>query len=98
MKRYHLTLGPKRTTASLDNLLSGLLAVRLGALPQSPQAHDAVRAWLQAQLDRNNDPERCRVSQWLRDETLLFLVDKSLSDAYLDWLLEHESSPFRVTR
>ena len=97
-QRYHLTLGPKRTTASLDNLLSALLAIRLGAIPQSPQAHDTVRAWLQAQLDRANDPEHCRVSRWLRDQALLFLVDKTLSDAYLDWSLDHESSPFRVTR
>ncbi len=89
--RYHLTLGHKRTTVRLDDVLSGLLAIRLGAIPQSPQAHDAVRAWLQAQLDRANDPGRCRVSPWLRDEALLFLVDKTSSDTYLDWLLEHES-------
>jgi hypothetical protein len=91
MKRYHLTLGHRRTTVSLDNLLSGLLAIRLGTTPQSPQAHDAVRAWLQQQLDRNNDPGRCRVSQWLRDEVLLFLVDNTLADAYIDWWIEHDS-------
>ncbi len=95
MKRYHVTLGAKRTTASVDTLLSDLLALRLGSKPQSPEAHHVVRAWLQQQLDRNNDPGRCLVSQWLRGEILLFLVDKSLSEAYLDDLLDGpgESQP-----
>ena len=90
MKHYHLSLGQKRTTVSLDTMLSDLLAIRLGSRPQSPQAHGAVRAWLQQQLDQTNDPGRVRVSQWLRDQALLFLVDKHLSNTYLDWLLEHQ--------
>ncbi len=87
--RYHLTLGHKRTTVSLDRLLSDLLAIRLGAFPHAPKAHGVVRTWLQQQLDQTNDPGRVRVSRWLRDQALLFLVDKYLSDTYLDWLLEH---------
>ena len=89
MKRYHLTLGRKRTTVSLDTLLSDLLAIRLGSFPHSPQAHGAIRAWLQQQLDQANDPGRIRVSQWLRDQAVLFLVDNHLSNTYLDWLLEN---------
>jgi hypothetical protein len=89
MKHYNLSLGQKRTTVSLDTMLADLLAIRLGSRPQSPQAHGAVRAWLQQQLDQTNDPGRVRVSQWLRDQALLFLVDKHLSNTYLDWLLEH---------
>jgi hypothetical protein len=91
MKRYHLTLGPKRTTASLDTMLSDLLAIRLGSFPPSPKTHAIVRAWLQQRLDQANDPGRIRVSQWLRDQTILFLVDKQLSDTYLDWWLEGPS-------
>ena len=91
MKRYHLTLGHKRTTASLDNMLSDLLAIRLGSFPPSAQTHGAVRAWLQQQLDQANDPGRIQVSQWLRDQALLFLVDNHLSNTYLDWLLEDRS-------
>ena len=91
MKRYHLRLGSKRTTVSVDNILSELLAIRLGFCPQSAQAHGSVRAWLQQQLDQANDPGRIRVSQWLRDQTILFLVDKKLSDTYLDWWLEGPS-------
>ena len=93
MKRYHLTLGPKRTTVSLDNMVSDLLAIRLGSVPQSPQAHGAVRTWLQQRLDRDNDPGRFRVSQWLTDQALLFLVNNQLSEAYLDWWLEQDDDP-----
>ena len=89
MKRYHLTLGQKRTTVSLDTLLSDLLAIRLGAFPHSPKAHAVVRTWLQQQLDQANDPGRIRVSRWLRGQAVLFLVDNHLSTTYLDWLLEH---------
>lgn len=91
MKRYHLTLGQKRTTVSLDTMLSDLLAIRLGAFPQSPHAHGAVRAWLQQRLDQANDPGRLRVSQWLRDQAVLFLLDNNLSNTYLDWWLENQS-------
>ncbi len=90
MKRYHLRLGSKRTTVSLDNMVSDLLAIRLGSVPQSPQAHGSVRAWLQQRLDWDNDPGRLRVSQWLTDQALLFLVDNTLSDTYFDWLLEQD--------
>ncbi len=89
MTRYHVTLAQKRTTVSLDNLLSNLLAIHLGSLPQSPQAHRTVRAWLQDRLDQANDPGRILVSQWLRDQALLVLVDQPLANAYLDWLLEN---------
>lgn len=91
MKRFHLTLGQKRTTVSLDTMLSDLLAIRLGSFPQSPQAHGAVRAWLQQRLDQANDPGRIRVSQWLTDQAVLFLVDTNLSNTYLDWWLENQS-------
>ena len=88
MKRYHLTLGQKRTTVSLGPVISNLLALRLGCTPQSPKAHGTVRSWLQQRLDENNDPGRIRVSQWLQDQIVLFLVDTNLSERYGDWLLE----------
>jgi len=91
MKRYHVTLGSRRTTASLDTLLSDLLAIRLGARPQSSEAHRTVWTWLQQQLNQGNDPGRCLVSHWLRDQAVLFLVDKTLSDAYLELVLDADS-------
>lgn len=89
MRCYQLTLGDNPTTVRLDPLLNDLLALRLGACPQSTQARRTVRVWLQQQLDQTHDPRRVRVSRWLTHQALLFLVDKPLSETYLDWLLEH---------
>jgi len=85
--RYHVQLGTKRTTVSLDETLADLLALQLNQQPHTPEAHTAVREWLQRRLDADNDPYRARVSQWLQAQVILALVDKKLSDAYGDWLL-----------
>ena len=84
-QRYHVTLGLKRTTVSLDNNLSLLLSLKLGQPPQTPQAQRAVRHWLQARLDENNDCNRCLTSQWLRDEVLYALISDDLVELYDRW-------------
>lgn len=84
--RYHVTKGQTRTTVSLDNTLSGLLAIRLGETPNTSAAHAAVRAWLQSRLDEAQNPGRIKVSQWLAGEAMLFVADKNLSEKYLTWL------------
>jgi len=75
-------LGKKSTTVTVDKTLSDLLALRFGHTPRSEDAHFAVRAYLQEKLDETNDPGRTSVSQWLRQEVLLDLVEKKLSDKY----------------
>lgn len=87
MGRYHVRLGKKRTTLSLSPLLSTLLALKLGFLPDSREAHSGVRAWLQDCLDHADDPGRVYVSQWIQDQAVLFLVDNILSHQYDQWLL-----------
>src|SRR5512135_1565547 len=82
---YHVRLGERRTTASLDNIISTLLSLKLGHDPGTDDAHSAVRTYLQHKLDENNDPGRSRVSQWLREEALLDLVDKKVSEKYWKW-------------
>ena len=84
-QRYHVTLGPKRTTVSLDNTLSILLSLRLGQPPQTPQAQRAVRHWLQARLDENGDYNRCLTSHWLHDEVVYALITDDLADLYDRW-------------
>ena len=64
MMRYQLNLSDKRITVSLDTPLADLLAIRLGACPQAPEAHGAVRAWLQHQLDQANDPNKYDRYNW----------------------------------
>jgi len=85
-QRYHVTLGPKRTTVSLDNILSILLSLQLGQTPATPQAQRAVRHWLQARLDENGDYGRCLTSQWLQNEVMLALIPRELDAQYSDWL------------
>lgn|SRR5262249_5724936 len=86
MQRYHVRLGKRRTTVSVDKIVSEYLALHLGKTPGTLEAHGAVRAWLQAQLDRNNDPRRSRVSQWLLGEALDAMVSPPLRAAYGRWL------------
>ncbi|MGZ3391233.1 MAG: hypothetical protein ACXVCF_16795 [Isosphaeraceae bacterium] len=83
--RYHVVLGMKSTTVTVDKTLSDLLALKLGHGPRSADAHSAVRAYLQGKLDEKNDAGRTSVSQWLREEALLDLVEKKLSDKYWRW-------------
>lgn len=85
---YHVQLGKRRTTVSLDQIISILLSLKLDLDPGTEDAHAAVRAYLQEKLDKNNDPGRSRVSQWLREEVLLDLLDKKLSAKYEKWFDE----------
>jgi hypothetical protein len=85
-QRYHVTLGPKRTTVSLDNQLSVLLSLKLGFTPATPQAQRAVRHWLQARLDDERDHGRLHASQWLGEKVLRALISTELTDRYNQWL------------
>lgn len=91
--RFHLRLGERRTTVTLDTVLASYLALRLGQAPETVQAHRAVRRWLQACLDEQNDPGRVSVSQWLQRQALAAVADPALVDAYADWLLEATPRP-----
>jgi hypothetical protein len=85
-KRYHVTLGGRRTTVTLDTSLSALVALKLGETPETATAHAAVRGWLQRRLDEAGDAGRYHVSQWLQGEAVLWVADTKLFDSYLDWL------------
>jgi hypothetical protein len=82
---YHVTLGDHRTTVSIDNILSELLALKLGYAPDAPEAHAAVRQWLQDRLDQANDPDRDRTSQWLQARIVEAIVSNKLALAHDRW-------------
>ena len=86
MERYHVRLGQRRTTVSVDKIVSQYLSLHLGTTPGTLAAHTAVRAWLQSRIDLNNDPGRIRVSQWLLAEALDAIVGPNLREAYACWL------------
>lgn len=83
--RYHVYLGKKRTTISLDDILAELVALKLGKTPETEAAHAAVRRWLQAKIDLVGNTERTLLSQWLQREAMLFIADEELSSCYFDW-------------
>lgn len=85
-QRYHLTLGPKRTTVSLDNLLSLLLSLKLGHTPQTTQAQRAVRHWLQARVDEHADYTRAHTSQWLGEQVIRALISADVNNLYTQWM------------
>jgi hypothetical protein len=83
---YHVQQGSKRTTVTLDQLLSDLLALKLGVQPNTTEAHAAVRAWLQNALDRANDPGRCMTSQWLTKAVIMEIADTELRRTWYELL------------
>ena len=87
-QRYHLTLGSRRTTVSLDNHLSLLLSLKLGHAPETPQAQRAVRQWLQARLDEHGDYNRAHTSQWLGKEVMSALISAEVKNLYCQWIDE----------
>lgn len=89
--RFHIQLGDQRTTISVDNLLVGLLAIKLGHEPETPDGNRAVREWLQARLPEKIGTDRGigkRASQHARILLIEAVADKSLSSAYDKWIVE----------
>lgn len=86
---YHVTLGKRRTTVSVDDILSVIFALKLGTEPGTTEARAAIRNYLQGKLDEANDSGRDYVSQWLREKMLFDIMDKKISKLYWDWFDEH---------
>jgi hypothetical protein len=86
MERYHVRLGKRRTTVTMDTIVSEYLALYLRVEPGSTEAHSAVRGWLQERLDESNDPGRFRVSQWLLGQAVEAVARPSLVETYGRWV------------
>ena len=85
---HHVYLGDRRTTVSLDPTIAFFLELKLGKRPGTPEAKQVVRTWLQARLDDEDDPGRVLVSQRLKFEALLSLLDPELVKRYWEWVDE----------
>jgi len=88
--RYHIFFGKRRTTISMDNILSELMAFRLGEQPGTKEAHRAVRLWLQDTLPNKVGTGRGRrdASQWARRCLIECVADKKLSAKRNDWIAD----------
>lgn len=86
--RYHIQLNNRRTTITLDTVLSELLAIKLGYSPDDKRAHSAVRDWLEPMIIENmggNLPTNSRVSQWTRRYAIEAIANPKLISQVIDW-------------
>jgi hypothetical protein len=92
--RYHIQFQGRRTTITVDRIISELLAVKLGVLPDDPQAHARVREWLEATLHDKlgeNVPGGNRISQDARQYAIEALADPDLMSRVWDWRLSKDN-------
>jgi hypothetical protein len=91
VQRYHVRIGQRRTTVSMDNIVSEYLSLRLRVAPHDPKSHGTVRAWLQEKLNRISDPNQNQVSQWLLGQALRAMVTEDLRHRYDSWRTRQRS-------
>lgn len=89
-ERFHILFGKKRTTISVDSILSEMMAIKLGAIPNSEEAHRLLREWLQEKLPEKLGVSKGRkdASQWARRHLIEEISDKSLSKKWVDWRID----------
>ena len=91
--RYHIQFNNRRTTITVDSIISELLAVNFGLLPDDPYAHATVRNWLEKTLHDKlgeNVPGGNRISQYARVYAFEELAKKRLMDRVWDWRLSKD--------
>jgi len=88
--RYHIQLSKHRTTVSVDKIVSDLLAIKLKEEPGTPEAHQAVRKRLEEFIAHDRDRSGEQLSQYITERAIMDLVDKRLSDQYVDYLIDEE--------
>jgi hypothetical protein len=94
--RYHIYLDSHRTTVSLDKIVSDLMAIKLGYLPDSTEAHQAVSKRLN-QLVKDKGRDGYRLTYHVTQEAILDLVDNRLSTRYQDFWLASFDAPQKHT-
>lgn len=85
--RYHMQLANRRTTVSMDSILSDLLAIKLKVEPGTAEAHTAVRELLESFIDDGDRKRDVLLTRYVKDQAILYLVDKNLSTRYIDFYL-----------
>lgn len=81
--RFHVMVGRgtrrRRTTVSIETYLAEAMAIKLGQELGTPEAHSAVRAWLQEQQDN----EGTKLQTYLIKRALVLeVMDKRISKVW----------------
>ena len=89
--RYHIRFQGRRTTVTLDKILSELIAMSFGLTPDRTDYHSTVQQWLQTTLtDRlgQNVPGGSSISQYARKYAIEEIARPDLVERLLDWRLQ----------
>lgn len=92
--RYHIRFKGRRTTVTLDKILSNLIAAEFGVMPDREGYHSTVQQWLQATLTGKlgqNVPGGNSISQYARKYAIEFIARRDLMDRVIDWRLSDGS-------
>ena len=92
--RYHIRFKGRRTTVTLDRILSNLIAAEFGVMPDRTDYHSTVQQWLQATLTDKlgqNVPGGNSISQYARLYAIEFIAKRDLMDRVIDWRLSQGS-------
>ena len=81
--RFHVVLGERRTTVSMDKILSDFLTLHFGKRRARRSRHGHPRLGTARNLG-SNDPGRIAVSQWLAGQALVLLARPELVEAWMD--------------
>ena len=85
--KYHISYADKRTTITVDTILSEMLAIKLKQIPETDEAHSAVRGWLQDTLIENMGDQSApgMASHFAKRYIIEFIADKRLVERWHDW-------------
>lgn len=81
--RYHIRFAGRRTTITLDKILSELLGAELGVALGEKTYHSTVQQWLQATLNDklgHNVPGGNSISQYARQYAIEAIAKRELMD------------------
>jgi hypothetical protein len=83
--RYHLQLLEGRTTISLDKIISDLMAIKLGNVPRTKEAHMAVRKQLESFIAHDLGRSGRGLGEYITEKSVLFITDKIISEKHGEW-------------
>lgn len=79
--RYHIRFKGRRTTITVDAIVSELLAAKFHLSPDDPETHGHIRQWLQETLEEklgHDVPGGNQVSQYARQFAIEAIADSEL--------------------
>ena len=92
--RYHLTMQNKRTTISVDEVISDLIAIKLGFTSNSKYARTAIRKQLEKLILPYYDLKSSyynlynvnyKLTQFVAENAILWLVGEELMGKYYEY-------------